>query len=66
VRRCSLVVTRGTLTRRGLAGLNSLKFTGRLGRRALPRGAYRFAIVATDAAGNRSKPVRVAFTVVKR
>ena len=66
LRRCDLVKTRGTLTRSAVAGPNRLAFTGRLGRKALPRGKYRFALVAVDAAGNRSKPTRVAFTVVKK
>jgi hypothetical protein len=60
-RRFSKVVT---LTRaRTVAGANRVAFTGRVGRRALKRGAYRARLVATDAAGNRSRPVRLTFRV---
>jgi hypothetical protein len=38
-RRCTLHVVRGTLRRAGVAGANRLTFTGRLGRRSLPRAA---------------------------
>ena len=65
-RRCSLVVVRGTLQRKSVAGVNKLTFTGRLGRKALAAGRHRFAMIAVDAAGNRSAPKRVSFTVVKR
>ena len=53
----------GSVTHRGTAGLNSLKFMGRLLSRALPRASYRLVAVATDAAGNRSKPVRRPFRI---
>ena len=54
------------LTRAGTRqGVNRVAFTGRVGRRALARGQYRAAIVATDAAGNRSAPAFVRFRVVR-
>ena len=57
----------GALTRRQLAaGRHSLHFSGRLGARALAAGRYRATLTATDAAGNRSKPRRATFTVVRR
>lgn len=65
-KRCELVRTSGTIARSAVSGANRLAFTGRLGRRALASGKYRFALIAVDAAGNRSKPSRVAFTVVKK
>lgn len=68
-RRCARgFVPFGTITRRGLTGgRNRIVFTGRLGRRALPPGPYRASIVATDAAGNASRPpARAAFRIVKR
>ena len=46
-------------------GQNQVKFTGRIGRKALKRGRYRLTIVATDAAGNRSKAKRLRFRIVK-
>jgi hypothetical protein len=55
----------GTLLRRHRpAGVNTLRFTGRIGRRALRPGAYVAFIVATDLAGNRSPRRRTTFTIV--
>lgn len=53
----------GTLRRSGAKGANSIRFTGRLGRRALKPGRYRAVISATDAAGNRSSLSRTAFRI---
>jgi hypothetical protein len=64
-KRCTRFVKKGTLTRAGAAGANSVKFTGRIGRRALKPGSYRVSITATDAAGNRSKPKTLSFRVVR-
>jgi hypothetical protein len=65
-KRCALLTTRGTLTRRaGKQGRNNVKFSGRIGRKALSRGRHQAEIVATDAAGNRSRPKRLAFTIVR-
>jgi hypothetical protein len=55
----------GTLTRRIKAGVGKVALSGRLGRKAMAAGSYRATLVATDAAGNRSKPVVVKFTIVK-
>jgi hypothetical protein len=64
-RRCTRLKKAGTLTRRSVAGKNSVKFTGRIGRKALKRGSYQLTITATDAAGNKSKPKRLRFRIVK-
>ena len=64
--RCVRWVKRGTLTRSVLAGAGRVTFTGRVGRKALKRGKHRFALVAVDAAGNRSATRKVKFTIVKR
>lgn len=56
----------GVLRRAGRLGLNRVPFNGRIGSRKLRRGRYRATIVATDAAGNRSKPKRLRFKVRKR
>ena len=55
----------GTLTRAGKRGKNSVKFTGRLGRKALAVGSYRAVIGATDAAGNKAKTKTLSFKIVK-
>ena len=48
------------------AGANRKRFSGRIGRRALKPGRYRASLVATDAAGNASRPPkRLAFRVVR-
>jgi Tol biopolymer transport system component len=65
-RRCVRRDTIGTLTReRTHAGANRVRFTGRLGSRPLPPSGYSAVVVATDAAGNRSKPRSVKFHVVR-
>ena len=64
--RCTRWVRVGTLTRRVPAGRSRVTFSGRLGRRALHRGSHRAGLVATDAAGNRSRVKRVKFRVVRR
>jgi hypothetical protein len=57
--------TVGTLTRNGLIGVNRIRFTGRIGRRALRPGRYRAVITATDAAANRSAPKAASFRVTR-
>jgi len=44
----------GKLTRSARNGANALKFSGRIGARALKPGRYTLVITAVDAAGNRS------------
>ena len=63
-KRCVRFVNKGTLTRNGRAGANSVKFSGRIGRRALKPGRYRVVISATDAAGNVSKRATLSFRVI--
>jgi len=64
-RRCIRYQRTGTLRRSGKQGRNSVRFTGRIGKRALRRGRYRLAITARDTAGNRSKPKRASFRIVR-
>jgi hypothetical protein len=56
----------GSLTQQGMAGANKKRFERRIGKRRLRRGAYRLTVVATDAAGNRSRRKRVNFRIVRR
>jgi hypothetical protein len=64
-RSCVRYVSAGTLTRRhGRSGLNTVRFSGRVGRKALKRGRYRATLRATDAAGNRSRTKHVTFRIV--
>jgi hypothetical protein len=53
---------RFSVTRRG--GRNAVRFRGRLRGRALRPGRYRLALVAVDAARNRSRTARIGFRIV--
>ncbi len=65
-RRCTRWVTsRGSFGWDAAAGANSLRFSGRLRGRRLAPGRYRLALRLTDAAGNRSAPVRTRFRIVR-
>ncbi|MFN8132020.1 MAG: choice-of-anchor Q domain-containing protein [Solirubrobacteraceae bacterium] len=61
---CQRAARAGTLARRGSAGANAVPFSGRVGARKLPPGAYRLTATARDGAGNTSKAVKATFTVV--
>ena len=66
-KRCTRYVTlRGSFTHKGKAGLNKLKFRGRLRGRKLRAGRYRLRAVATDGAKNRSSVKRKRFRIVIR
>ncbi len=63
--RCIRFVAAGSLSFTGRAGANRVLFDGRLTRtKALGPGQYTLTIVATNAAGQRSAPRAVAFTMV--
>jgi Tol biopolymer transport system component len=62
---CDRASKKGTLTRKDLgAGARSVAFSGRVGARKLSPGRYRATLTAI-AAGGSSKPVALAFTVVR-
>jgi hypothetical protein len=54
------------LRRRGRAGANAISFSGRVRHRPLLPGRWRATIRAKDSAGNRSKPRRATFRIVRR
>jgi hypothetical protein len=64
-KRCTLVRKGGTLTRSLPAGTARVLFSGRVGRKALTAATWTATLLATDAAGNRSKPRTVRLTVVR-
>jgi hypothetical protein len=65
-RKCTRYKRAGkTLVRTSKAGKNKVKFSGRIAKKALKRGSYRLTIVATDAAGNKSKAKRLNFKIVR-
>jgi hypothetical protein len=52
------------LTRRGLrGGANTVRFSGRIKRKALAPGRYRATLRAVDGAGNRSRPRKTTFVI---
>ena len=54
------------LTRRGLrGGANTLRFSGRIKRKALAPGSYRATLRAADRAGNRSRARKITFVIAK-
>jgi len=65
-RRCTLIVTSGTLTRISHHGANRVGFSGRIGSKALRPGRYQATLTATNATRQTSTRQTVAFTVVKR
>ena len=58
-------VTLGKFTRSRGQGANSLRFRGRIGKRALTRGHYRVVVAASDTAGNGSIPKVARFRIVR-
>jgi hypothetical protein len=64
-RRCIRHRTIGTLTRSASKGTNSIRFTGRIGRRTLRPGRCRALITGIDTAGNRSTPRTAGFRVAR-
>ena len=57
--------TMAVLRRTAQAGGNRVRFSGRVGRRALRPGRYRATLTAVDAAGKRSNPATVSFRIVR-
>lgn len=49
----------GQLRHRGRAGLNTVRFSGRLGGRRVPAGRYRLIVTARDAAGDQARVRRL-------
>jgi streptogramin lyase len=65
LRGCTRLVAAGTVRVSGVPGLNRRVFRGRIGGKALPPGAYRLVLTATDAAGNGSARATSRFRVVR-
>jgi hypothetical protein len=56
----------GRFAQDGAAGRNRKRFSGKIGARTLRRGNYRATLIATDAAGNRSRKRLLNFAIVRR
>ena len=65
-RRCTLYVRAGTINQQGQTGANSLAFAGRSAAATCRSPYTRARVVATDAAGNASRPRTASFTIVRR
>jgi hypothetical protein len=63
-RRCTRYRTVGSFSHDGNAGLNRVRFTGRLKNKPLKLGKYRVQAVARDPAGNASKPKSKRFRII--
>jgi hypothetical protein len=65
-KRCTRYVRKGSFSVRARAGLNQVRFYGKLSRRrGLKPGPYRVTVSATDAAGSRAEPQRAAFRALQ-
>jgi Tol biopolymer transport system component len=65
--RCTLFQLKGTLTRQGAAGENTIPFSGRIGRRALTAGSYLATITPLDTTtGEAGVPRTTTFKVIRR
>ena len=63
---CTLAQLVSTLTRHARVGLNTIAFTGRLGRRGLQPGHYTVTVTARIGLGRSSRPRSAKFQVVRR
>jgi hypothetical protein len=65
-KRCTkLTAKRPTFVRLAPAGRSKVKWSGRLRRKALPRGGYVLRATPTDAAGNTGKSRSLSFKIVR-
>lgn len=65
-KRCTLLtLKKPAFTRSAPAGRSKVKWSGRLGRKALKPGSYQLRATATDAAGNTGKARTLNFTIVR-
>jgi Glucodextranase, domain B len=65
-RRCTRTLTAGTLPLSGHAGVNTVRFAGRLSRsKRLKPGRHTVLITATNTVGQSSAPQRLTFTIVR-
>jgi CSLREA domain-containing protein len=61
--KCTIAKALGTLTHAEPAGTFTLTLPSKIGKSRLTPGRYRLTATATDAAGNRSRPLSVTVTV---
>ncbi|MBJ7522442.1 MAG: hypothetical protein JHC84_22255, partial [Solirubrobacteraceae bacterium] len=61
--KCRIANVRTTLRASGKAGVNTIRITGKIGRKTLKPGPYVVTVSAIDAAGNRAAPKTARFTI---
>ena len=64
-KRCTRRIRKGGFARSAPAGSSKVKWSGRIGRRALRRGRYALRATPTDAAGNRGTRRSLAIRIVR-
>jgi hypothetical protein len=65
-KRCTRFISAGRLSLNARAGLNQLRFEGRLSRRrSLKPGRYRLTVSAKDGNGNRAQPKQTRFRALR-
>ena len=64
-KRCTLLTPRGAFTRSAPLGGSKVKWSGRIGRKALKRGSYVLRATPTDAAGNTGRARSLSFKIVR-
>jgi hypothetical protein len=62
--KCTRYALVGSFAQQSTRGINRRSFSGKIGKRKLTTGTYRVTLVATDAAGNASRPDRLSLVVV--
>jgi hypothetical protein len=62
---CTRTVSAGTLSRKAIAGENTVRLTGHIGKRKLTTGRYRVTVRATATGGRTATAKPLTFTVVK-
>ncbi len=64
-RSCKLYAAVASFVPKTKLGANTVKFSGMVHNKALKRGTYHLTLIATDAAGNHSKHLTLAFKIVR-
>ena len=65
-KKCTRFTRVGRFAQNGVAGANSHKFSGKIGKTTLKPGTYRATLVAKDSGGRISKATVLAFKIVKK
>ncbi len=64
-KKCTRYTLSGTFTATGVAGKNAIAFSGKIGKKTLPKASYRLKAVAADAAKQSSATSETTFAIVR-